>query len=81
MELSKIHSYLVEDYVTVNIYILFSDDFMGKVVEISAPGFHNYKFFNRAASHLYFGTYNSHTTYPLTRGEIVQEFFSALNNQ
>ena len=78
--IKKIHSYVVEDQVNVNIYLIFENDhFMGKIVEISmAAGCHTYQFFKKFNQHISFGSYKSYTTYPLNEYEMVNAFNEAL---
>ena len=77
--IKKIHSYIVEDQVNVNIYLIFEDDhFMGKIVEISMDSCHTYQFFKKFNQHISFGKYRSYTTYPLNEYEMVNAFNEAL---
>ena len=82
--IKKIHSYVVEDQVNVNIYLIFNQGevLMGKIVEISmAVGCHTYQFFKKFNQHISFGSYKSYTTYPLNEYEMANAFNEALGSE
>ena len=80
MAVKKLHSYLVEDRVTVNIYVIEENGhFTGKIVETSMHGYgHDYQFFKQYNSQVCFGRYECHCLQPLTREDMILEFSEQL---